>query len=96
MLIFTWLDYAGNMHPLARFTMRAGKLFKKKFFAALVEGGIVALIVWVLFMPFIMLWRWLFDVVQANSNVILITLGILIAIAFLFFAVIYFRKKKVS
>ena len=96
MFILAWFDYEGNMHPLARYNMRVGKLFKKKFFSALAVGGIVALVVWVLFMPFIMLWRWLFDVVQANSNVILITLGILIAIAFLVFAVIYFRKKKVS
>jgi len=32
MFILAWFDYEGNMHPLARYNMRAGKLFKKKFF----------------------------------------------------------------
>ena len=55
-------------------------------------GGILAMgIVWVLFMPFIKLWRWLFLFVQNHWGIILMVLGVLIVIVI---TVFYFVSRK--
>ena len=57
-----------------------------------IVGGILAMgIVWVLFMPFIKLWRWLFLFVQNHWGIILMVLGVLIVIVI---TVFYFVSRK--
>lgn len=86
-----FFEYEDNLHPLVRYNMKAGKLFRKKFFACLVPALLAGGFVSGVFMFFIKLWRWLFLFVENHWGIILMVLGVLIALVI---TVFYFVSRK--
>lgn len=83
--------YGEELHVLKRYHIKKWTFFKNSILNGIV-GGILAMgIVWVLFMPFIKLWRWLFLFVQNHWGIILMVLGVLIVIVI---TVFYFVSRK--